>query len=144
MYLGGVPGVRVDRFDFDQILSLSAQKLTVKVNPPSPDDERLWSRRFPRVLFEIPCFDLLEVSHFEIRHDMHAAQGWFGIRGKWPKATDHLIVVKYRLSGGGEGDVRMRVHKGDVEDIVDSLRKATQAERVIRLMPVRALERGGL
>lgn len=128
VYLGGAPGIRVDRSDLEQTLTLSKSKLTVKVIPPAPTGTNGQMEQIARVLFEIPCEDILDTDTLELRHDKHATQGWVGIRGVWPKSTDHLIVVRYRLPGT-EAEVLIRVSGRDVENVLAKLRKASQARK---------------
>ncbi|HEU0141898.1 MAG TPA: hypothetical protein VFQ79_19400 [Bryobacteraceae bacterium] len=123
VYLGGVPGVRVDRGDFDQTLTVTPLKLIVIVQPPPDlDASKLPRKRPPRVLFEIPRDSIIGVNYEGFRHDMPIAQIWFGIPRYWPKATDHLLVLTYRLCDGRETEVLLRVDKNHFREILQALR----------------------
>ncbi len=123
VYLGGVPGVRVDRRDLEQTLTVSPTSLIVTVQPP-PDTNRSPGRAkiAPKVLFEIPRESIIAITYGGFRHDMPSAQAWIGIRGYWPKATDHLIVFSYRLHDGGKAEVLLRVDKKYFQEILNVLR----------------------
>jgi hypothetical protein len=123
VYLGGVPGVRVDRSDLEQTLTLTTSKLVVRVILPPSKDSITVTRRPPRVLLSIPVESLLAVTHSGFRHDMPTAQSWIGIPGKWPKATDHLLIIDYRLIDGREAEVLLRVDKGDYNEIVAEMQR---------------------
>ncbi len=126
-YLGGVPGVRVDRLEFEHTLTLSPSKVIVRVAPPPTTYSSTSVKKSPRVLFEVPRASVLALTYSGFRHDMPSAQSWIGIPGRWPKATDHLIIIEYRLPDGGEAEVLLRVDKDDYQEILDVLRKILQA-----------------
>ena len=125
VYLGGAPGIRVDRRDLQQTLILTPSSLIVRVEPPPDEGGRARPNAAPRVLLEISRDSMFAITYEGFRHDMHSAQAWIGIRGHWPKATDHLIVIDYRLPGGGEAEVLLRVDKKYFQEILDVLQKIT-------------------
>lgn len=126
-YLGGVPGVRVDRKHFEHILTLTPSKLIVMVKPITTADDIRREKEKPKLLFEIPMDSLIALTYSGFRHDMHSAQSWIGIPGKWPKATDHLIIVEYRLADGKDAEFLLRVDKKDFKEIRESLEKGIKA-----------------
>lgn len=126
-YLGGVPGVRVDRKQLEHILTLTPAKLIVKVKPITMSDDIPGEKKEPQLLFDIPMDSLIALTYSGFRHDMHSAQSWIGIPGKWPKATDHLIIIEYRLPDGKDAEFLIRVDKNDYEQILESLKKRIKA-----------------
>lgn len=120
-YLGGAPRVPVNRLEPDQILILSRDKLVLKTKP-----EYEWTPEYlrppePKLLLEIPRQRIMAVTYSGFRHDMPGAQAAIGIPGKWPKATDHLVIVEYALDDGTEAEVLLRVHKDSYAEIVSAL-----------------------
>jgi hypothetical protein len=126
VYLGGVPGVRVEHRDLEQTLTVTSSGIVVRVHPLPADPAPGKPRTPPRVLFEIPRGSIAAATHLGFRHDMPNAQAWIGLPGHWPKATDHLIVLNYRLSAGPEAEVLLRVDKKHFQEILDTLRSRLQ------------------
>jgi hypothetical protein len=69
VYLGGVPGIRVDIRDREQTLILTATKLIIRVGPP-PTTDPSERKKEPRLLVEISRESLLALTYKGFRHDM--------------------------------------------------------------------------
>lgn len=52
---------------------------------------------------------------------MPVAQSFLGLPGRWPKASDHLVIVEYRLPDGRDAEVLLRVNKNRYSEVVSAL-----------------------
>jgi len=129
VYLGGVPGVRVDRRDLEQSLHLTRSNLILTVEPTMPVQVPGRPKPPSTVLFDIPRDAITAITYAGFRRDNIAAQSWIGIPRRWPKSTDHLLVIDFRRRDGGEAEVLLRVDRKHFQEILDVLQNKDPSSR---------------
>jgi hypothetical protein len=125
MYLGGVAGVRGKSLEWDNTLTISAEKITFA-----------GKNRKDGIAFEIDTKAVRRLDYTGHRHVNDGASGigmTAGLLGALgasaARSTDHYLEVTYALPDGSVGGFLLRLHKDNQQQIIDAIHAATGIEK---------------